>query len=410
MQAGAASTPERTDVVVIGAGIVGLAAARALQRQHPSTRVVVVDKEPRPGAHQSSHSSGVLHAGVYYAPGSEKARLCVTGRRAMLRWCEDHGVPVEVRGKLVVATHRGELDRLAELERRSLANGLQVHRLGRRGIADHEPHVDGVAALWVPATGVVDFGRVSEVLAEELRAAGTTLVLGAPVTTIHEGPDEVVVGTDDHRWRASAVVACAGLQADHLARLAGIDIDLRIVPFRGEYHELVGGRSHLVRSLVYPVPDPSMPFLGVHLTRGLDGRVHVGPNAVLALGREAYRWGASSPSALVDLVGDPAVRSMARAHWRAGVVELARSASTSLVLRSARRLVPDLRPGDLVRAGAGVRAQAVDGAGRLLDDFALAMTERSLHVLNAPSPAATASLAIGEEIARRLLARRVLST
>jgi L-2-hydroxyglutarate oxidase len=269
-------------------------------------------------------------------------------------------------------------------------------------VGDHEPHVDAVAGLWVPATGVVDFGRVTEALADEVRTAGALLVLGAPVATITEHAHGVDVTTADGRWRAGVVVACGGVHADRLARMAGARTDLRIVPFRGEYHALVPDRSHLVRGLVYPVPDPTMPFLGVHLTRGIDGRVHVGPNAVLALGREAYTWRSSSARALTALVADPAVRAMARTHWRAGAIELARSASTRLLLRSAQRLVPDLRPGDLVRAGAGIRAQAVDADGRLVDDFAFATTSRTLHVLNAPSPAATASLAIGTDVARRL--------
>lgn len=392
----------RVDVVVVGAGIVGLATARAILARHPSWSVAVLDKERSVGAHQSTHNSGVLHAGVYYAPGSVKARLCATGRRAMATWCADHRVPLEVCGKLVVASHRGELERLAELERRAVANGLVVHRLSPRDVAAREPHVDAVAGLWVPATGVIDFGRVTEALADDIRAAGVVLALGAAVTAIAEHPEGVDVAADGDVWRAGAVVVCAGVHADRLARMAGARTDLRIIPFRGEYHELVPDRGHLVRGLIYPVPDPRLPFLGVHLTRAIDGRVHVGPNAVLALGREAYAWRSSSPLALASLASDPAVRAMARAHWRAGATEVARSASTRLLVRSARRLVPDLRSDDLVRAGAGVRAQAVDADGRLLDDFAFATTSRTLHVLNAPSPAATASLAIGKEIARRL--------
>ena len=397
---------DRRDVVVIGAGIVGLAVARELLRRRPGTRVAVLDKEPLVAAHQTGRNSGVVHAGVYYAPGSAKARLCREGRGRLLDWCAEHGVDHRRTGKVVVATRVGELGRLDALRRRAEANGLDVSLLDRRALADHEPHVDGLAALWVPATAVVDFGAVARGLAEEVAGAGGRLGLGVAVTAIDERADGVVVRTTDGTLVADAVVNCAGLHADELAVAAGAATGARIVPFRGEYHVLAEPSARLVRGLVYPVPDPALPFLGVHLTRGIDDAVHVGPNAVLALGREAYRWAESQPSALPALATDPAVRRLARRWWRAGATELVRSLWRRRLLADVRRLVPDVRDEDLRPAPAGIRAQAVADDGTLLDDFAFAATARTLHVVNAPSPAATASLAIAAEVVDRLDAAR----
>jgi L-2-hydroxyglutarate oxidase len=402
----AADRHRRTEVLVVGAGIVGLATARAILVRRPGTTVTVVDKELGPGRHQSGHNSGVLHAGVYYAPGSAKARLCGAGRQAMVAYCAAAGIDLQQCGKLIVASAPDEVVRLASLEQRGRANGLAIERLGPGGITEREPHVVGAAALWVAATGVVDFAAVTARLAAAVLAAGATVVYDTKVERVAEDVTGVTVAAAGRTWRADRVVACAGLHADHLVRHTGQPLGVRVTPFRGEYHELTADRSHLVRGLVYPVPDPRLPFLGVHLTRGIDGRVHVGPNAVLALGREAYRWGRPDRHELAELLRDPALWRLSRRWWRTGAAELARSLSPQLAARAARRLVPELRAGDLTRATAGIRAQAVADDGSLLDDFVFHETRRCLHVLNAPSPAATASLAIGEHLADRLFPTR----
>lgn len=396
----------RTDVLVVGAGIVGLATARAILARRPGTAVTVVEKEPGPGRHQSGHNSGVLHAGVYYAPGSAKARLCSAGRHAMAEYCAAAGIDLHECGKLIVASSPDDVRRLDSLEQRGLANGLTMERLGPAAITEREPHVVGAAALWVAATGVVDFAAVTARLAVDVLAAGATVVYDTTVVLVAEDAAGVTIAADGRTWRADRLVTCAGLHADHVAGHARRPLGVRVMPFRGEYHELAADRSHLVRGLVYPAPDPRLPFLGVHLTRGIDGRVHVGPNAVLALGREAYRWGRPDARELATLLRDPALWRLSRRWWRTGAGELGRSLSPHLAARAARRLVPELRAADLTRATAGIRAQAVADDGSLLDDFVFHETRRCLHVLNAPSPAATASLAIGEHLADRLFSPR----
>jgi L-2-hydroxyglutarate oxidase len=394
------------DVVVVGAGIVGLATARALLAASPGLDVVVLEAADDVATHQSGRNSGVVHAGLYYRPGSAKARLCTQGREELEAYCRERGVPHERPGKLVVATSVAELDRLAELARRAAANGVAASTVSRAGIAEREPHVDGVAALWVPATGVVDYVAVCRALVADVEAAGGTIRLATEVRAIDEGPDAVRMATSDGPVTARRLVNCAGLHADLVADAAARGWGMRIVAFRGEYATLAPHRAHLVRGLVYPVPDPALPFLGVHFTRGIDGEVHVGPNAVAALGRHAYTWRRSDPRELVGLARDPAVRALARRWWRAGAGELARSASRRRFAAAARRLVPDLAVGDLRPAPAGIRAQAVADDGTLLDDFVIRTTARCVHVLNAPSPAATASLAIGAHLASLVEAPR----
>jgi len=391
-----------TDVVVVGAGIVGLATARALLREHPRRRVTVVDKEAEVAAHQSGHNSGVLHSGIYYRPGSLKANLCVQGRAELEACCAAWGVPWERCGKVIVATRPGELDGLHMLLERGRANGVEATPLDRRGLAEHEPHADGVGALFVPATGVVDYARVCRELAADLVAAGGRLCLERAVLGLDEHTDHVRVTTSDGPIRAGALVNCAGLHSDKVALAGGSNVPVQIMPFRGEYFELVESRRHLVRHLIYPVPDPRFPFLGVHFTRGIDGHVHAGPNAVPALGRESYRWRTLDVGDVSAMVRAPATRRLARRYWRTGIAELDRSLRRSHFLRDLRRLVPDVGDGDLVRAGAGVRAQAVAPDGSLVDDFALVETARCVHVVNAPSPAATASIAIGRAVAERV--------
>jgi L-2-hydroxyglutarate oxidase len=390
---------ETADVVVIGAGIVGLATARALHHARPELRVVVVDKEDHVAAHQTGHNSGVIHSGVYYRAGSLKATLVAAGRRELIDLCRQRGLRLEICGKVVVATTTEELDGLAVLAERAATNGVSADLVGPSQLLEIEPHVRGLGALSVPSAAIVDFDEVARALAADLPAG--SLVLGTEVHDLRAlgAGDGVEVATRDRTWRAAAAVNCAGLHADVLARAAGADPAVRIVPFRGEYLELVPSRRHLVRHLVYPVPDARFPFLGVHFTRMVDGSVHAGPNAVLALSREGYRWRDLDAHEIGSLAVSPGLRRLARRHWRTGAGEVARSISTHAMVRRLRRLVPDVRTADLVPTGSGVRAQAVRPDGTLVDDFVIERTGPVVHVLNAPSPAATASLAIGRTIA-----------
>ena len=396
---------DRTDVLVVGAGIVGLATARAVVRAHPGRSVVVVEKEPAVGRHQSGRNSGVIHAGVYYLPGSEKARLCTAGRISMVEYCKDRGIDHAISGKVVVALDADEATRLTELEHRCAANGVRAELIGPDRLAELEPRVAGVAALHVLDTGIVDYGEVCRTLARELTDGSTTIRLGAGVISGTETRTGLVVETTDGPIEAQRVVTCAGLHADEVAEAVsgpGGAGGLRVLAFRGEYQELVASRAHLVQGLVYPVPDPQFPFLGVHLTRGINGHVHVGPNAVLAFAREGYRWRTIDSRHLRQTFGFSGFRHFARENWRFGLAEMARSASRRRFTNAVARLLPEIKRADLTPAPAGVRAQAIAADGALVDDFAFHAVGRALHVLNAPSPAATASLEIGATIAARL--------
>jgi (S)-2-hydroxyglutarate dehydrogenase len=395
----------RYEVGIVGGGIVGLATARALVRRGVSS-LVVLEAEDRLGAHQTGHNSGVIHSGLYYKPGSLKARNCVAGRDAMYRFCAEHGIPAERCGKIVVATTPAELPALDELERRGRANGLAgMRRLDPAGIREHEPHAAGLAGLFVAETGIVSYPRVVDALAADLRAAGVEIRTGARVTAVGDDGDAHVLETAAGTFRARRLVNCAGLQSDRVARLCGVDPAVRIIPFRGEYHELIATRRHLVRNLIYPVPDPRFPFLGVHFTRMIDGTIEVGPNAVLAFKREGYSWTAISPRDTLQMSLYGGFWRMAARYWAMGFGEVYRSFSRRALVRALQRLVPDLTLADIRPSGAGVRAQAVDPQGNLVDDFRIAEGERMIHVLNAPSPAATASLSIGETIADMARAR-----
>ncbi|MEV5607256.1 L-2-hydroxyglutarate oxidase [Streptomyces sp. NPDC052225] len=389
------------DVLVVGGGIVGLSTAYAVSRAAPGTRVVVLEKEAGPARHQTGRNSGVIHSGIYYRPGSLKARFAVRGAAEMVKFCAEYGVPHQVTGKLIVATGRDELPRLHALVQRGRENGIPVRELGPAQIQEYEPEVRGLAAIHVGTTGIADYRAVAERLAE---ASGADIRYGADVVQIDRraGLGVAVRTASGEIVRGRVLVNCAGLQCDRVARLTGDDPEMRIVPFRGEYFELA--RPELVRGLVYPVPDPAFPFLGVHLTRGIDGGVHVGPNAVPALAREGYGWGVVRPRELAGTLAWPGSWRIARQHWRYGAGELRRSASKRAFTDAVRRLVPAVDPGDMVRADAGVRAQAVLRDGTLVDDFLIREGVRAVHVLNAPSPAATASLPIGREVARRALA------
>ena len=390
----------RHDVCIIGAGLIGLAVGHAVVERFPGVSVTILDKEPDVAVHQSSHNSGVVHSGLYYKPGSLKARLCVEGGRRLEALCADEAVPFRRTGKLVIATGVGEVARLDQLEERGRANGLVgLRRLGLDGIREIEPEAVGIDALHVPAAGVVDFPGVAKALRRRLEAHGVSIGLDRAVERIRKGSDEVHLLAGGVDLRARLVINCAGLHSDRIAALAGVKSKIRIVPFRGEYYTLADSQSHLVNSLIYPVPDPRFPFLGVHFTRRIDGRVEVGPNAVLALGREHYRGAPVAWADLRETITAGAFWKLVSRHWWTGSIELLRSRSRGLYARSARRLVPAVRAGHLHRGGIGVRAQALAPDGRLVDDFVIEETGSMIHVLNAPSPGATASLAIGAHVA-----------
>ncbi|MFE2266876.1 L-2-hydroxyglutarate oxidase [Streptomyces griseosporeus] len=389
------------DVLVVGGGIVGLSTAYAITRAAPGTRVTVLEKEPGPARHQTGRNSGVIHSGIYYRPGSLKARYAVRGAAEMVKFCAEYGIAHAVTGKLIVATGRDELPRLHALVQRGRENGIPVRELGAAQIAEYEPEVRGLAAIHVGTTGICDYTAVARQLAE---ASGADIRYGARVVRVDRRPERGVAVrlADGGIVRARVLVNCAGLYCDEIARLTGDDPQVRIVPFRGEYYELA--RPELVRGLVYPVPDPAFPFLGVHLTRGIDGGVHLGPNAVPALAREGYGWGVVRPGEALATLAWPGAWRIARRHWRYGAGELRRSLSKGAFTEAVRRMLPVVREEDLVPAPAGVRAQAVLRDGTLVDDFLIKEGPRTVHVLNAPSPAATASLPIGREVARRALA------
>jgi len=386
-------------VIIIGGGLVGLGTACKLSRRCPSVRITVLEKENKVCAHQSGHNSGVLHAGLYYKPGSLKARLAVSGIRELVAFCRQHNVPHEICGKLVVAVDESEVPRLRDLHDRGAKNGLEGLRfLNREQMLEIEPHVGGVAALHVPQEGIVDYEKVCEAMQTELESAGGSVVLGAEVTALELKNGEWRIGTTAGDQAADFVINCAGLQCDRVSMLAGEKRDVRIVPFRGEYYKIRPERQHLVRGLIYPVPDPQFPFLGVHFTRLIHGGIEAGPNAVLAFAREGYRKTDVKVADLWDALTFSGLWRFLARHKRMSWQELRRSFSKRLFCESLQRLVPELRAEDLSPGGAGVRAQAMSPAGDLVQDFCLLHRPRALHVLNAPSPAATASLAIGEEI------------
>lgn len=394
------TSDERFDVCVVGGGLIGLAVARAIGERYDGVSIVLLEKEQDLARHQSSHNSGVVHSGLYYRPGSLKARLCVEGRRAIEELAESAGIPFRRSGKLVIATDRSELPGLDELERRGRANGLSdLRRLAAGEIEEVEPAAVGISALWVGDAGVVDFPAVADRHAQALEKLGARIITGAEVTAITHESFGVAATTGDRRIGARVLVNCAGLHSDRVAEMAGSSPSVRIVPFRGEYYHLRGASSELVRGLIYPVPDPRLPFLGVHFTRKVDGTVEVGPNAVLGLGREHYRGASIDWAELRSILAHRAFWRLARRYWRYGAAELLHSKSARLYARLARRLVPEVRHDDLVPGGAGVRAQALDRGGRLVDDFVIERTGATVHVLNAPSPGATASIAIGRYIA-----------
>ncbi|HET9209517.1 MAG TPA: L-2-hydroxyglutarate oxidase [Thermoanaerobaculia bacterium] len=391
------------DVAVAGGGLIGLATAMALSAQ--GRRVAVLEAEERLAAHQSGHNSGVIHSGIYYKPGSLKAELCAAGSRALYRFCAEEGIAHERCGKLIVATSPEELPRLDELQRRGEANGLRgVRRLGPEEIREVEPHAAGIAALHVPETGIADYPAVARAYARRIEASGGRVLTGVRLTGVRrDGPglrlEVKQAETSRGALACRLLVNCAGLQSDRVARLCGATPDVRIFPFRGEYYDLAPERRSLVRGLIYPVPDPRFPFLGVHLTRRVDGSIEAGPNAVLALKREGYRWRDVALRDAAAIAAWPGFWHLAARYLGIGVYEVRRSLSKGLFVRDLQRLVPEIDAAGVHRAGSGVRAQALDARGGLVDDFRIARSERAIHVLNAPSPGATASMPIGERIA-----------
>ena len=389
--------------LIIGGGLVGLATAWQLLRSGRTPSLTLLEKEARVGAHQSTHNSGVLHAGLYYKPGSLKARLAVEGIREMTAYCREKNIPHEICGKVVVAVDESEVPRLRELEARGKANGLTGLRwLDRNGLRAIEPHAAGVAALHVPEEGIVDYAAVCVALREDIEAMGGRIVTGAKVTELHEAGDGWTATTSAGEFAGDFLINCAGLHSDRVCKLAGLDPEDRIVPFRGEYYKLRPEAAHLVRHLIYPVPDPKFPFLGVHFTRLIGGGIEAGPNAVLAFAREAYRKTQWNARDLAEALSFPGLWKFLARHPRMAWDEGLRSLSKKLFCQSLQRLVHDLREEDLAPGGAGVRAQAISPDGELVQDFRLVPGSRALHVVNAPSPAATASLAIGREVIARL--------
>jgi L-2-hydroxyglutarate oxidase len=391
---------DRFNVAVVGGGIVGLAAAQALLREHPGLRLVILEKEARLAAHQTGHNSGVIHSGIYYRPGSHKARLCVEGARLMKEFCAEHGIRVDPVGKVIVATSEAELPRLQALFERGVANGVQgLTLIDHGGLRAIEPRAAAIRAIHSPTTSIVDYGEVAQALGRDLLSQGVVVRTGARVTAIQRTSEGFDLSTASGPVQARRLVNCAGLYSDVVARLAGARPDVRIIPFRGEYYVIRPERHDLVRGLIYPVPDPEFPFLGVHFTRTVHGEVEAGPNAVLAFAREGYRFGRIHLRELASTLGYSGFWSMARRYWRTGTYEMYRSLSKTAFVRALQRLLPEIGPADITPGGAGVRAQAVTADGSLVDDFRIARSRDAIHVLNAPSPAATASLAIGRHIA-----------
>ena len=398
---------ERADVAIIGAGIVGLATALRLLQQKPDLRVVLLEKEATVAAHQTGHNSGVLHAGLYYQPGSLKARLCREGKADLEAYCEQHGVPIERTGKLVIALDESELERFEALKERAFENEVPgLEEVGPERIRELEPHAVGIKALWSPGTGIVDFLEVSRAFARDVAERGAAIETRRAVKSIERRGDEMIIGTSRGDVAARRVIACAGLQADRVAAMTGDDEERpRIVPFRGDYYTLKPEAQHLVKGLIYPVPDPAFPFLGLHLTKRIDGRVLAGPNAVLATAREGYGRFDVSPRDLLDTVTYPGFRKLARQFWKMGALEMWRDWSKRAFLADLRKFVPALSGDHLEFGPSGIRAQALNADGSMVDDFQLGGSDRVLHVFNAPSPAATSSLAIGRVLAGEAIDR-----
>jgi L-2-hydroxyglutarate oxidase LhgO len=390
---------DRYDIAIIGSGIVGLATALNLTDRFPGLRVVILEKEAKIAAHQTGHNSGVIHSGIYYKPGSYKAKQCVEGKALMRQFCEKHAIKVVDCGKVIVATAEEELPRLETLHERAQANGVPVEMIGPERLREIEPHAAGIRGIWSPTTAIVDYVEVAEAMARDLRQRGVEIETGAGVSNVARTGDGVDLWATRRAVLAKRLINCAGLYSDVVAAMAGAKPDVQIVPFRGEYYMVRPDRRHLVRTLIYPVPDPEFPFLGVHFTNTVHGEVEAGPNAVLAFAREGYTFWKVRPAELGHTLTYSGMWHMARKYWKTGSYEVFRSLSKKAFVKALQRLVPEIRPEDVERGGAGIRAQAVAADGSLVDDFRIVGDDTGIHVLNAPSPGATASLAIGGHIA-----------
>lgn len=393
---------ENPQVIIVGGGIVGLATAYQLTERFNGLSVLVLEKEPVVGAHQTGHNSGVLHSGIYYKPGTLRATNCRTGKKRMEEFCASQGIPFEICGKVIVAVDESEIPQLERILDRGRQNGVVCEAIGPERLAELEPHTAGIKAIHVPEAGIVNYQRVAERLAAILRERGCTVLNSTKVTGLRENGNEMLVTTTAGDFHGRFVVTCAGLHSDRIARMTGQKVSSHIVPFRGEYYELKPAQEHLCRNLIYPVPDPQFPFLGVHFTRMIDGGVECGPNAVLAFAREGYRMTQINMRDLTDALGFVGFRRLARKHWRTGIVEMWRSINKSAFVRALQRLMPEIRGEYLVPGRAGVRAQAVAETGDLLDDFVIQTGERVINVCNAPSPAATSSLNIGQMVVEQI--------
>jgi len=394
------------DIIIIGAGIVGLATALQIKKQRPKLKLLVLDKEDKLAKHQTGHNSGVIHSGLYYKPGSLKATNCINGYRMLLEFCNEHEVPYELCGKIVVATSKEEVPLMENLYKRGTANGLRgIKKLEKEALKEHEPHVNGVAGLFVPQTGIVDYKVVAEKYAEEILKLDGHIQLGEKVLNIRTNNDHVEVITPKNSYSCDLVVNCSGLYSDKVAKYTGQKTDVKIIPFRGEYYKLSAQKEYLVNNLIYPVPDPNFPFLGVHFTRMISGGIEAGPNAVLAFQREGYKKSDINLSELVESLAWPGFQKVAWKYWKTGMGEMYRSFSKTAFTRALQKLMPDITEKDLVPGGSGVRAQACDRHGGLIDDFLILENEHAVNVCNAPSPAATSSLSIGTTVAERVIKR-----
>lgn len=392
------------DFCIIGGGIVGLATAMALQERNAGARILLLEKEAGLARHQTGHNSGVIHAGIYYQPGSLKARLCREGAEATKHFCKDHGIPFENTGKLLVATSEMEMQRMIGLEERARQNDIGFERLDQADLRSAEPNISGLGALLVPTTGIVDYAEICRAMAHVIKIKGGVIRQDSTVTAIREDAGGVSVSISNETFRANRLIACAGLQSDRVARMAGLNIRHRIVPFRGEYYVLPQSKSKIAKHLIYPIPNPDLPFLGIHLTCTIDGKITVGPNAVLGFAREGYAKGSFKLGDVADMASFAGFWRMAGNNWRSAVSEFANSLSKARYLKECRKYCPGLVLSDLGTPAAGIRAQAVMNDGTLVHDFLFEQTERMLHVCNAPSPAATSAIPIGRMIVDRLLA------
>jgi L-2-hydroxyglutarate oxidase len=391
------------DFSIIGGGIVGLATAYHLRMRYPDAKMLVIEKESKPAFHQTGRNSGVIHSGIYYTPGSLKAVNCIRGYSMLLDFCQEHDIAHDICGKIIVAVRPEELPFLEKIYNNGVQNGLTgLQWLDADQIRDREPNIEGIRAIWVPQAGIINYGTVAGKLREILEASGVQFAFNRKVTGLEERADEVIIKTDNGEFRTLQLITCGGLYADKLAEMTGRQLDCRILPFRGEYYKFKEDRKHMVNHLVYPVPDPDFPFLGVHFTRMINGDVEAGPNAVLAFAREGYRFRQVHAGELMESLLYPGFRKLARKHLRKGLDEMKRSLSKAAFIRELQKMMPSLQPDDMVKAGAGVRAQVLNRDGSLMEDFYFEQSKRVLHVINAPSPAATSSLSIGNYIAEKV--------